>query len=159
MFGFLSGQALDYPGPNKSRRAYPAISRPPSEPAIDIFGEPYGQRPLAGGTNNNTAADKTAYTGMGQTWSVPAMANVVSTPEFVLYTGSGYGSGSNAAAEGTTFYTLDTLTGNVVASVNVGDRASAAFDNALVAGPSGFNADQLATPDVSKPAVTATTRV
>ena len=58
--------------------------------------------------------------------------------EFVAYMGSGYGSGPTAASEGSTIYALDILTGDVVAAVNVGDRAEEGYENALVAGPAGF---------------------
>jgi len=122
-------------------------------------GNPDTQDLTAGGTVNNSSADATAYLKMGQTWSVPAIANVDSASnnglEFVAYTGSGFG----AAGEGSTFYTLDVLTGNVVASVDVGDRTSAPYDNAIVAGPSAFNAEQLTPPNVAKISVTRTTRV
>ena len=131
---------------------------------------------LAGGAANNTfssaagTADKNAYAGMGQSWSVPAIANVAAGDnltartgtagvEFVAYTGSGYGSGASATTEGTTFYTLDLLTGDVVASVDIGDRSTPPFENALVAGPSAFNAEQLTPPTVAKTSVTRTTRV
>jgi len=102
---------------------------------------------------------------MGQTWSVPAIANVdpaanttartTTGVEWVAYTGSGFG----AASEGSTFFTLDMLTGDVVASADVGDRASAPYDNAIVAGPSAFNAEQLTPPNMAKISVTRTTQV
>jgi hypothetical protein len=117
----------------------------------------------SGGTANHSSADTTAYALMGQTWATPAMANVDPTSygglEFVAYTGSGFGSGSAAATEGTTFFTLDTLTGNVVATANVGDRTSPPFDNAIVAGPSAFEPLQLSPPNVSKPPVSQTQRI
>jgi hypothetical protein len=128
-------------------------------------GNPDTQDLTTGGTANNSAADATAYLKMGQTWSVPAIANVdpaanttarTSTGvEWVAYTGSGFG----AASEGSTFFTLDMLTGDVVASADVGDRASAPYDNAIVAGPSAFNAEQLTPPNMAKISVTRTTRV
>src|SRR5262249_38072228 len=109
--------------------------------------------------------DATAYTRMGQTWSVPAISNVVAAQntttrvptgvEFVAYMGSGFGN----SGEGSTFYTLDALTGDVVASVDVGDRASAPYDTPIVAGPPAFNPEQLPPPDTAKISVTRTTRV
>jgi hypothetical protein len=121
------------------------------------------------GLPNNTAADATALAKMGQSWSTPAVANVVAAQntttrttgglEFVAYTGSGYGSGPSATTEGSTFFTLDMLTGDVVASADVGDRTTPPFDNAIVAGPSGFNPDQLTPPNIPKTSVTRTQRV
>ena len=111
---------------------------------------------------------------MGQTWSVPVVAYVESnfyltarrqggpgctaaggcTANHVLFMGSGFG---DTAAEGTTFYTLDALTGNVIASVDVETKAATEglkrdpqplesskkppkpYNNALVANPAGFN--------------------
>jgi CubicO group peptidase (beta-lactamase class C family) len=50
-------------------------------------------------------------------------------PEFVLFTGSGYGndagcSSSSDPCEGRTFYTLDALSGDVIAAVDVGARGN-----------------------------------
>jgi hypothetical protein len=68
---------------------------------------------------------------LGETWSVPALAFVDSGSnptarrggtDFVLYTGSGYG----AAGQGTTFYTLDAITGDVVAAADVTAAAASA---------------------------------
>ena len=119
-------------------------------------GNPDTNDGASGGTDNNSAAstDKAKFTRMGQTWSTPAIAHVNPANnttartsggvEFVAYAGSGFGSGSNAAAEGTTFYTLDMLTGDIVNDVDVGDRTPApAYENAIVAGPSVFNPLQL----------------
>lgn len=113
-------------------------------------------RPYVSGQNtyNNALAggDYAAYSKMGQTWSVPAitrvdpataltMRNPTTGVEYVAWLGSGYGSPS----EGTTFFELDVLTGDVVRSVDVGDRAAdAPFpDNALVADPAAFIPEQL----------------
>jgi hypothetical protein len=127
---------------------------------------------LAGGTANNTTSgntDGTQYAKLGQTWSVPAVAfvsagdNVTArTPggvEFVAYTGSGYGSGSNAAAEGTALFTMDLLTGDLITSVDVGDRTGMAYENALVAGPSVFNPTQLRAGFIGTSASSRATRV
>jgi hypothetical protein len=100
-------------------------------------GNPDIQTP--GGPLNGLPSDQAAYATMGQTWSVPAISRVspsFASREFVLYTGSGY---PEVPSEGSTFYTLDPVTGEVLASSNVGDGAPAAaplnFDNAIVAGP------------------------
>ena len=127
---------------------------------------------LAGGTANNTSSgntDGTQYAKLGQTWSVPAVAFVSAgdnitarTPggvEFVAYTGSGYGSGSNAATEGTTLFTMDLLTGDLITSVDVGDRTGMAYENALVAGPSVFNPTQLRAGFIGTSASSRATRV
>jgi hypothetical protein len=127
---------------------------------------------LAAGTANNTTGgntDGTQYAKLGQTWSVPAVAFVSAgdnitarTPggvEFVAYTGSGYGSGSNAATEGTTFFTMDLLTGDLITSVDVGDRTGMAYENALVSGPSVFNPTQLRAGFIGTSASSRATRV
>jgi Tfp pilus tip-associated adhesin PilY1 len=117
------------------------------------------------GTKNNvigTNSDFAWFEKLGQTWSVPAVGVVKPTEnitvrssagvESVAYTGSGYGSGANADAEGSTFYTLDMLTGDVVAAVDVGDRSPAPaglLQNALVGSPAAFSATQLVFGQVS----------
>lgn len=123
-------------------------------------GNPDTQDGLPTGTLNNTAADATAYSRMGQTWSVPAVG-MVERPELyattrkpagiehVAWVGSGYGNTSgcpNASpCEGSTFFTLDPLTGDVVTSIDVGQRNNAAvpFANVIVAGPSAFSAPRV----------------
>ena len=120
-------------------------------------GNPDTQDGTDGGTLNNTAADRAAYSGMGQSWSIPALARVraraadgtspginVTTRrpegvEYVVFTGSGYGIGS----QGTTFYKLDAINGDVVGHHDVGDRSGMGFENALVASPAAFNGTQL----------------
>ena len=114
---------------------------------------------------NNDAADFTAYSGMGQTWSVPAISFVTAAQnvtsrrpqgvEFVAFTGSGYG----AAAEGSTIYTLDMLTGDVVRSANIGDRPGVTYENALAAPAAAFNPAQLRPGFIGNPAATKSTRV
>ncbi len=74
-------------------------------------------------TYNHDAADYTAYLGMGETWSVPAVGFVKPSlhitgrrpagVEFALYLGSGY---SDVATEGKTFFALDALSGDVIQS-------------------------------------------
>ncbi|HVR72198.1 MAG TPA: hypothetical protein VMT87_15245 [Vicinamibacteria bacterium] len=135
-------------------------------------GNPDTQDGTLGGTRNNNTGDYNAYLGMGQTWSVPAIGFVTAADnvtvrksagvEFVAYVGSGYGTGTNAVNEGTHFYTLDVLTGDVVAAVDVGDRAGMGYENALVASPAAFNLKQVDlrfVRTISNPAGSKTTRV
>jgi hypothetical protein len=95
---------------------------------------------------NNTLADYTAYLGMGETWSVPAVGFVTAAQntttrksqgvEFVAWVGSGF---SDVSTEGHTFYALDVLTGDVIARHDVGSGTSAAsIPNAIVAAPAAF---------------------
>jgi hypothetical protein len=135
---------------------------------------------------NTTAggpADYNAYLGMGETWSTPAMARVdplvnptVRKPvvsgaggvQFALYMGSGF---SDTAAEGTTFYGVDSLTGDIINdnatpnARNVGDNAAAASGvppslNALVADAAAFAPNLLvAGTSLPNPANEITTRV
>ncbi len=117
-------------------------------------GNPDTQDGLPGGPHNNSLNDPgdfNAYAKMGETWSVPTLAYVNSqknnplyrtpriapdTVDFALFMGSGYG----APGEGTTHYTLDALTGDVVAAVDVGSRAFFNdYPNALVANSVSFN--------------------
>jgi hypothetical protein len=125
----------------------------------------------AGGADNkttNTAStdlgvvDKTVYATMGQTWSVPAIANVKRDKhfdkEFAVFVGSGYSPG--VAAEGRTFYVMDALTGDVLYTDTVDKEASlgppaggaALQDNALVANPSAYVPSQLGSGFVGNPA-------
>ena len=105
---------------------------------------------------------------MGETWSVPALAFVDRNTmraddgtkkatattrkpkgnDFVLYVGSGYG----ATGEGTSFYSIDPLTGDIITRVEVNSYATTNFPtlnrtgmpyaNALVANPVVFNASR-----------------
>jgi hypothetical protein len=76
--------------------------------------------------------------------------------EFVAYVGSGFGS---APGEGSTFYVLDAINGNVIRSSDVSDRSGMGFENALVAGPAGFNPTQLVEGFVGNSAASRITRV
>jgi hypothetical protein len=129
-------------------------------------GNPDTQSGSPTGTDyNNSAADFTAYSGMGQTWSVPAISFVTAaahkTPrrpngtEFVAFTGSGYGSPS----EGSTVYTLDMLTGDVIRSFDIGDRPGVSYENSLVASASAFNPQQLIPGVLKNAAESKSTRV
>jgi hypothetical protein len=132
-------------------------------------GNPDTDDGLTTGVRNNTPADYSAYLTMGQTWSVPAIGfvtaadNVTSRKpqgvEFVGYMGSGYGTGANAANEGTHIYTFDILTGDIIAAVPVGSRAGMGYPNALVAPAAAFNPKQVQAGFIANPAASKTTRV
>ncbi len=119
----------------------------------------------SGATLSHDQADYDAYRKVGETWSVPAVAYVnrellrpddptrratattrkPKGTDFVLYMGSGYGK----TGEGTTFYSLDPLTGDVITHVDVDQvvgtsypeltRTGLAYANAIVANPIVFN--------------------
>ncbi len=155
-----------------------------------------------GGTKNNTltTGDFTAYELMGETWSVPTISRVKrlgtyrkpcpggghGNPttgvselcsdqssggvEYVSFVGSGYG--EDGTREGYALFTLDTLTGDVVAYADVEAAAVAkgwnrtggdypGYRNAIVADPAAFEKDQLVTADRLKDhsASAITTRV
>ena len=88
------------------------------------------------GNGDGTSAD---FSGMGQTWSTPALGRVA-TPsdyggeEWVLFVGSGYPE-SATPGEGSTFYVLSSATGEPIMTHNVDDAVDPAghFENALVA--------------------------
>jgi hypothetical protein len=118
-----------------------------------------------GATFNYDQGNYDAYRKLGETWSVPAVAYVnrellrpddptkratattrkPTGTDFVLYMGSGYGN----PGEGTTFYSLDSLTGDVITHVDVDQvvaasypeltRSGMAYANAIVANPIVFN--------------------
>jgi hypothetical protein len=102
-------------------------------------GNPDTENGLTGGTLNGTAADELNYRRMGETWSIPTVAYVnpeKSNPryvttrrpdgvDFVIFMGSGYGNPNAAVREGTTHYTLDALSGDIIAAVDVEDVAAA----------------------------------
>lgn len=75
------------------------------------------------------AADYTAYLGLGETWSVPAIARVDpathvtnrgASAEFAMFMGSGYTDGT-ANNEGKTFFVADVLTGDIIRSFPLPD--------------------------------------
>ena len=118
-----------------------------------------------GASLNYDQTDYDAYLKMGETWSVPALTYIgrdmvrADNPakkatattrkptgtDFVLYMGSGYGD----PGQGTTFYSLDPLTGDVITSVDVEQvvdssypelkRTGMPYANAIVANPIAFN--------------------
>jgi len=84
---------------------------------------------------------------MGYTWSVPAagnipfadanLDNIADTPEWRLWVGSGPG---ETAGEGSTLYTFDAITGDLLKANNVGDGDRTYVpENAIVADPSAYN--------------------
>jgi hypothetical protein len=94
------------------------------------------------------AADTTAYSTMGYTWSVPAIGNETATPEWRMYMGSGY---SEIPSEGATYYVVDATTGDMVDWRGVGDGTPTYFaDNALVAAPALYNSFQMDSPNVAQ---------
>jgi hypothetical protein len=128
----------------------------------------------AGGTQVR-AADFASYAKMGQTWSVPAVGNVDVAPspmpspspvappggftggEWRLFMGSGYG---DTAQEGSTFFVLDPITGDIIDARDVGDGTPTYFpDNALVANAAAYNPFQLDIPSQPNRSEDHTTRV
>jgi hypothetical protein len=113
---------------------------------------------------NNNAADYNAYLKMGETWSVPSIGfataanNVtvrkVSGVEFVAWVGSGY---SDVSGEGTSFFGLDALTGDVIGSASqaaftlAAGTSAAGIPNALPANTSAFAARPLSFNDPAAP--------
>jgi hypothetical protein len=106
------------------------------------------------------ATDLTAYSKMGETWSIPAIARAPLEAnfnvEYAAFTGSGY---SVNPLEGKTFYVMNALTGDVLHAYDVPDSVGAcgsppctAPPNAIVAGPAAYIADQLVTGFVGNPA-------
>jgi hypothetical protein len=118
------------------------------------------------------ANDQTAYSEMGETWSVPAMAAVPPVDffgaEFAMFMGSGYSPTQNPN-EGKTFYAVDALTGDVLFAPRAPDstKSCATLDpneicpvpNALVANPAAYVAVQLAPGFVGNPAASTASLV
>ncbi len=168
--------ALDVTGPGAHTAAALATAGP-----IPLWsrGNPDTQDGTAGGTNSGTSLDRLAYREMGETWSMPSVVyrdkttntsrlyNTRRRPapgiDYALYMGSGYG----AAGEGSTFFTLDALSGDVIAAADVEAVASAngltrttlSYPNALVANAVGFNPAVFSLLQTVHPAASAPTRV
>jgi hypothetical protein len=136
-----------------------------------------------GASLNYDQGNYDAYLKMGETWSVPALAYVgrdmpraddpskkatatarkPAGADFVVYMGSGYGD----PGQGTTFYSLDPLTGDVITSVDVEQVVNSAYPelkrtgmpyaNAIVANPIAFNPSRYvyAAGGVASPSVAA----
>jgi hypothetical protein len=157
-------------------------------------GNPDTDTGLGTGAANGNAGDTAAFATMGQTWSIPVVAYVGGQSfyanarrsgragcspsggpgcpvDHVLFMGSGY---PEAPGQGTTFYTLDALTGDVVASADVEtvassyglnrspkptDQEGVEYDNALVANPAGFNPKVFSPLTTVHPAAAQVTRV
>jgi hypothetical protein len=113
--------------------------------------------------NNTTSAaagafDYAAYLKMGETWSVPAVGFVTaannvtarksSGVEFAAWMGSGY---SDVTTEGKTFYAIDALTGDIIASHTIADRTGTPLpaQNAIVARAAGYAVRALSFYDVA----------
>jgi hypothetical protein len=132
-------------------------------PPIPLWsrGNPDTRDGLPGGARSGSNADADAYAHMGETWSMPTIVYVnpdktsplYVTPnrpdgiDFAIFMGSGYGNPSAAVREGTTHYTLDALSGDVIAAVDVEDvaasygltRSTLSYPNAIVANSVSFN--------------------
>ena len=134
-------------------------------PPIPLWsrGNPDTQNGLVGGSANNSLSgtDLDAYAHMGETWSMPTVAYVNEDKtndlyvtarrkdgvDFAIFMGSGYGNPNAAVTEGTFHYTLDALSGDVIAAVDVEDaartngltRAGLSYPNAIVANSVSFN--------------------
>lgn len=118
------------------------------------------------------ANDQTAYSEMGETWSVPAMGAVPPIDffgsEFAMFMGSGFSPTQNPN-EGKTFYAMDALTGDVLFAPRAPDsnKNCSTLDpneicpvpNALVANPAAYVAVQLAPGFVGNPAASTASLV
>ncbi|MCG6926729.1 MAG: hypothetical protein LJF30_15640 [Acidobacteria bacterium] len=139
----------------------------------------------AGSTDNHDRGDTADYAHMGETWSLPVVALVDSTNSYynrsprdnqravthALFMGSGYGDTSGCPSdpcEGQTFYTLDALTGDIIATADVGERAELVptgpddelrWENALVANAAGFNPRAYSLLETVHPSASKVTRV
>lgn len=117
-------------------------------------GNPDTKDGTAAGANNNNATDRAFFADMGESWSIPAVGSVqraflggvvcpVTTQEaeWRVFVGSGYGDTAVNPREGKRFYQLDAITGNVCQTSLLPNTATNtyAIENALVAGPSGYN--------------------
>jgi hypothetical protein len=135
-------------------------------------GNPDSEDGTATGADNGSPADRLAYAEMGETWSMPAIAYrdkgantnpLYGNVDYVLFMGSGFG----AAGEGSTFFTLDALSGDVIAAADVEaeavargiDRTGLSYPNALVANAVGFNPAVFGVLTTVHPAASAPTRV
>jgi hypothetical protein len=167
--------ALDVTGPGAYTRSALTTAGP-----VPLWsrGNPDTDDGTASGTDNGSASDRMAYAEMGETWSLPTIAyrdksantnplyNTTRRPngvDYVLFMGSGYG----AAGEGSTFFTLDALSGDVIAAADVEAAAASSgltrtgltYPNALVANAVGFNPAVFSLLETVHPAASAPTRV
>jgi hypothetical protein len=162
--------ALDVTGPGAYTRSALGTAGP-----VPLWsrGNPDSQDGTAGGPDNGTDPnDRLDYAEMGETWSLPTIAYRDKTAntnalygdvDYVLYMGSGYG----GPGEGSTFFTLDALTGDVLATADVEaaaaalgiDRPTLTYPNALVANAVGFNPAVFSLLQTVHPAASAPTRV
>ncbi len=112
------------------------------------------------GTNNIDITDTAHYATMGECWSVPAIGNirfvdanndgVSDTPEWRLFMGSGC---TDTPAEGSSFYIVNALNGDILERTDVGDGPpsnpdAAIVDNILIAPAAGWNPLQMSPPGV-----------
>jgi hypothetical protein len=96
---------------------------------------------------NPDALDPANFAKMGETWSVPGVGDFSGvSDDFRVFVGSGYG---DTPEEGTTFYELNAITGDVLMAKDIADGSGTFLpDNALVASPAGFNSFLLDPPGV-----------
>ena len=157
----LTGLDVTVPGPFTVKTVGATSSRLPM--VVWNRGNPdtnNGAVKSGGNTYNNTTSgglnDYNGYLKMGETWSVPAVgfttaannvtARRASGVEYVAWVGSGY---SDVAGEGTTFFALDAITGDVIGTSTMAAHTVAAgtsvagIPNALVANVAGFAAKPL----------------
>ncbi len=139
-----------------------ALSTRPPEP-LWSRGNPDTRDGTPAGAANGNGTDTAGFAKMGETWSIPVVAYVDKTNaiyaglDYVLFMGSGY---SSVAGEGSTFFTLDALTGKVVATADVAPRSGfGAYPNALVANAVGFNPKIFSPLTTVHPAASQVTRV
>jgi hypothetical protein len=125
----------------------------------------------------NNAADYNGYLKMGETWSTPSVgfataANNVTTRkasgvDFVAWVGSGY---SDVSTEGTSFFALDVLTGDIIGSTSqaaftlAAGTSAAGIPNSLPAPTAAFAPKPLSfnnpsTPTLDHPATEKVTAV
>jgi hypothetical protein len=153
---YVTALDITAPGPYTTT----ALSAAPPIP-LWSRGNPDTQSGVAGTTPlNGSNYDEAAYARMGETWSMPTVAyvnpdktNALYTTarrpdgiDFAIFMGSGYGNPNATVREGTTHYTLDALSGDVIAAADVEDVASSygltrslSYPNAIVANSVSFN--------------------
>ncbi len=177
--------ALDITAPGPYTRTVKDTTHPIVGPIVLWSrGNPDTQDGSPTSTNyNNTPADFTSYQKMGQTWSMPAVVlvdrmkttrkpcnsgdtNGVCTDQtsggvnMVAIMGSGYGATGANPRQGTTLFTLDTLTGDIIQAADVGVRTSPpTYDNAIVASPSAYVPNFFVPTSVGHPMNDKATRV
>lgn len=163
--------ALDITSSGQSNRA--SLDTLPPFPMWSR-GNPDTQRGALGGAPNGVGSAE-YNRGMGETWSVPALAAVnpddFGGSQFAMFMGSGYANNPANADEGKLFYAVDALTGNVIhvadqatvnspntcASIEPGETCP--VRNAIVANPAAYIPVQLQAGFVGNPAASTASLV